>query len=223
LNYLSHAYRFLNDPYFVAGLATPDWLRVIGREFRFRKHRAIELATDLKDSEHAKDSIRFFQGVVQHHADDAWFHQSEAFQMLNARLAVSLRELHGPEASIRSHFLAHITIELLLDSFLAEEEPGLLDRYYATIRAVDSQLIARLTENALGRDVPSLANWIERFEKERFLHDYAEDTRLLFRLNQVMRRVGLEQLGEETLEWLSNSRKWVYEHSTALLSEQQSE
>ena len=39
-----------------------------------------------------------------------------------------------------------------------------------------------------------LATFIELFERERFLADYAEDGSLRMRLNQVMRRVGLPLL-----------------------------
>ena len=40
--------------------------------------------------------------------------------------------------------------------------------------------------------------FIGMFSRERFLSDYADDGKLLFRLNQVMRRVGLPLLPPST-------------------------
>jgi hypothetical protein len=36
MNYLAHALPFLDDPYFVAGTAVPDWLMVADRRVRMR-------------------------------------------------------------------------------------------------------------------------------------------------------------------------------------------
>ncbi len=36
MNYLSHGFRFVDDPYFVAGTALPDWMSVLDRRNRAR-------------------------------------------------------------------------------------------------------------------------------------------------------------------------------------------
>lgn len=215
LNYLTHAYRFLHDPYFVAGVAMPDWLRVVGKQYRARRSKAWSLREECKDPHSPKS--RFYSGVVQHHDDDAWFHQTESFVLLSAHLAVELRRLHGPEASVRSHFLGHIVIELLLDHCLAARNEDLIESYYQTLDELDSSLIEECASRLVGHSIPEVWTWIVRFKEERFLFDYGDDERLLFRLNQVMRRVGLPPLGDEVLPWLANARSLVERASGELL------
>lgn len=230
MNYLSHAYRHLHDPYFVAGVALPDWLRILGREFRVRRNRANELIEKhhlrIEHSEPKDGSvdvglspeISFYRGIIQHHHDDGWFHQTEAFVLLSAKLAVELREIHGPDASIRSHFLGHIIVELLLDSLLVDRNENLLSEYYRAIESLDRQRIVTWTEHLLGRSVPKMEHLLVRFAEERFLADYVDDDRLLFRLNQVMKRVGLAQLGAETLPWIAKARVDVRDQFESLMT-----
>ena len=40
MNYFAHGYAFLDDPYFLAGTAVPDWLSVIDRRMRARSKLA---------------------------------------------------------------------------------------------------------------------------------------------------------------------------------------
>jgi len=215
VNYLSHAYRFFDNPSFIAGVAMPDWLRVVGREYRARRVQAVRCLTcpEWQDP----DAISFLHGVIQHHDDDQRFHTTEVFVLLNAKLSVELRAIYGPESSIRSHFLAHIIIELLLDSVLSQTHESIMDRYYDAIRALDGEQVAGWAERITGKTVPSLAGWIERFCQERFLQDYQSNERLLFRLNQVLRRVKLDPIGSETLPWIASARRDVQEHGQSLL------
>ncbi len=46
MNYLSHGFRFVHDPYFVAGTALPDWMSVLDRRNRARSAIAAELVDD---------------------------------------------------------------------------------------------------------------------------------------------------------------------------------
>ncbi len=45
MNYLSHGFRFVDDPYFVAGTALPDWMSVLDRRNRARSTVAAVLPT----------------------------------------------------------------------------------------------------------------------------------------------------------------------------------
>ena len=224
MNYLAHAYRFLDNPYFVAGVALPDWLSVVGRQYRARSNAAkIALADLLRQVDTlAKDVDRapvgdFLNGVIQHHVDDDAFHQNETFILTSAKLSIALRAIHGPDSSIRSGFLGHIVVELLLDDTLSRSDQNLLREYYRVVDSLDRKLVCKAATLAVGKDVVGLDTWIDRFVKERFLEDYSDDRRLLRRLNQIMKRVGLEQLGDETLAWLAFCREEVNRLSSELL------
>lgn len=193
MNYLAHAWTFLRDgsadPYELAGIAVPDWLCVASRRTKCRSRDA---APHL-DSDDAQLAA-LARGVCQHHADDAWFHESPAFGALSLGFAKTLREELGESTSMRPWFLGHILVELLLDDELARREPGLLDWYYELMARVDGAWVAESIERMAGRDVGKLAHFIQRYGEVRFLADYRDDDTLVMRLNQVMQRVRLDAL-----------------------------
>ena len=59
---------------------------------------------------------------------------------------------------------------------------------------------------------------INRFVEARFLYDYLDHDRLLFRLNQVMKRVGLTLLPDEVRDWLPAAEKLVESRRQRLLT-----
>jgi hypothetical protein len=62
-----------------------------------------------------------------------------------------------------------------------------------------------------------LAPFIRRFLEARVMYDYADDARMLVRLNQVLRRVTLEPLEDHFLVVLAEGRQLVYRHGADLL------
>jgi hypothetical protein len=63
-----------------------------------------------------------------------------------------------------------------------------------------------------------MATFVGMFSRERFLFDYQDDAKLLFRLNQVMRRVGLPVLPAGFAELLADLRPRVRERRFELLT-----
>ena len=213
MNYLAHGWRFAADPYFLAGTAAPDWLSVIDRRVRLRSKRAAEFTSDADPTLAA-----VARGIVQHHADDAWFHATPTFNELNLAFAVEIREVLPGDEGFRPSFLGHILVELLLDATLAEEEPRRLDDYYAALAALDPAKTERAISHLATQPTDRIALLIPRFAAERFLYDYLDDARLLMRLNHVMRRVGLPLLPPAIMELFSAMRKRVRQRKAELLT-----
>ena len=109
-------------------------------------------------------------------------------------------------------------MELLLDAALIAEDRRGVDAYYAALAAVDAEFVAAAIGQMNGCDASGVAGLITRFVELRFLYDYIEDETLLFRLNQVMRRVKLPELPGRMLEILPGARQLVAEHRAALLT-----
>ncbi len=189
MNYFAHGRRFTHDPYFLAGTATPDWLNVIDRKCRARERLALPL---IDDSDPLVASVA--RGVVQHHRDDAWFHQTRAFNELCLSLTVLVRDALPPDTSLRPSFLGHILVELLLDAELIARAPDEIVAYYAALDALDPVRFSAILNRMTTKPVDLIAPLIPRFSAERFLYDYAEDGKLWKRLNAVMRRVALPEL-----------------------------
>src|SRR5438045_4126379 len=136
MNYFAHGRRFIHDPYFLAGTAVPDWLSVIDRKVRARSKNAAKFA-DAADPRVAAVA----RGVMKHHPDDGWFHQTRAFAELSLHFTVAVRDLLPPDDGLRPSFVGHILVELLLDSRLAEDAPGQLDAYYRAMESVDPPVV----------------------------------------------------------------------------------
>jgi hypothetical protein len=204
MNYLAHALPSLDDPYETAGAAVPDWLGLTRPRLRCRARQAAPFV-------HAVDA-RFAavaRGVVSHHAADDWFHASSAFIELSFEVACRARRLGIDRDGVRPSFLGHILVELLLDAALLVADRSLADAYYAGLARVDAALVADAVGAMTGVDAGELVPIIGRFLALRFLYDYADDRRLVMRLNQVMRRVRQPALPAGVYQLLPVARRLV--------------
>jgi hypothetical protein len=192
MNYLAHGWRFADQPYFLAGTAVPDWLSVIDRKMRARGKTAALFVEDADENLAA-----LARGIVRHHRDDEWFHQTTAFNELMLAFTLQIRDVLPADDGFRPSFLGHILVELLLDATLTEEEPARLGRYYAALSQADPAFLQTAINRLSTRQSDKVAYLVTRFLQERFLYDYQEDGKLLVRLNHVMKRVGLPQLPDD--------------------------
>jgi hypothetical protein len=214
VNYFAHALRHLHRPYFLAGLAVPDWLSVVDRRVRVRRRRIEERIPDLSDEDR-----EIAAGIVQHLEDDRWFHGTPGFFAVTGEIGRAFRETLSEADSWRCGFLGHILMELLLDAALIEQSPARLADYYRTLEGIDPQRVQSVVTTLASGEPTRLAEFVGLFQRERFLEDYLDDARLLRRFNQVMRRVGLNPLPEEALTVLQFGRETVRERIGELLPE----
>jgi hypothetical protein len=204
VNYFAHALPFLDDAQLAAATGVPDMLMVVDRRVRLRSRHVLPFVDDL-------DAITatVARGLLQHFRDDALFHNTPAFAELSLELTVMSRDAMGNPPGLGPRFLGHLLVELLLDATLAAENPGGLDAYYRVMESVDGWEIQRIVNRMAPRTTERLAAMFSAICRERFLWDYLEDAKLWRRLNQVMRRVGLEPLPERFQEILPDARRMV--------------
>lgn len=213
MNYFTHGFRFLARPEFLVGTTLPDMLRVSDRQVRLRSKRIVPFL------ETATGSAReIATGALQHLHDDDWFHNTVAFHEVTGKLTTLFRRALPIDDGNRPGFLGHIVMELLLDGVLIEQSPQQIDAYYAACEQVDVRAVVE-TVNALSpTPVVHLEQFLPLFCREQFLRDYADSTRLLYRLNQVLRRVGLPVLAPEIASVLDESRVIVAARQHDLLA-----
>src|SRR5688500_16467145 len=186
MNYFAHGWRFTDEPYFLAGTATPDWLSVIDRKMRARAKRAVLFVDD-----HDPRLAQLARGIVQHHTDDGWFHQTLAFNELSLDFTVRIRDLLRSDEGFRPSFLGHILVELLLDASLIEDDPARLDAYYAALTDLDAEVVQTHVNSLATKTTDRLTALLPRVLAERFLYDYLEDAKLLTRFGHIKRRLRL--------------------------------
>jgi hypothetical protein len=213
MNYLAHSLACLDGPYEVAGAAVPDWLGLTAPRLRCRSRQA---APFVESADGVSAAVA--RGIVRHHADDDWFHQTRAFCELSLELAQRVRSVTGDVDGMRPSFLGHILVELLLDATLIAEAISTVDDYYAALAMIDPHRVAREVGQMTGADASPLASIIQKFAAMRFLYDYMEDEPLTYRLNQVMRRVRLPDLPAGFGQMLPDARALVTENRDALLT-----
>ncbi len=213
MNYFAHGYAFIDDPWFLAGTAVPDWLNVSDRGTRVRARQA---ASWIDDADPRVASLA--RGIARHHADDSWFHENAAFAELSWRFTAELRDLLVSDEGMRPSFLGHILVEILLDATLIESDAARLESYYQAVAAVDPAVVEAAVNRMAARPAERLAVMIPLFVRERFLSDYVDDGKLWYRLNQVMRRVRLPALPERVKEYLPEARREVTARRDELLT-----
>jgi hypothetical protein len=215
MNYFAHAFAFLDradlDPTFVAGTAVPDWLTVADRQVRVRAKHVQPLLSE------PRPAAALARGMLQHWADDAQFHATRAFVETSLGLSVLARDVLGEEQGLRGGFLGHLLTELLLDAWLIAQAPGRLERYYELLEAVDGDWVQATVNRVAPRPTLRLAAIILGFRRQRVLSDYSEDGKLLVRLNQVMRRLGLGELPDRFAEVLPAARLRIGRRHAELL------
>ncbi len=215
MNSFAHALPFLTrDAFYCIGCAIPDWLGAVDRRCRVRKNGA----ADFLDSDDVQ-TRSLAAGIIQHIDDDRWFHQGEAFVSLSIEFSVELRELLVDDPGFRPGFMGHIIIELLLDAFLHENNPGKLDEFYRIVGTVDPISVENRVNAMATRPTEKLKDYFSVFLKVRYLFDYNDDRLLLDRTNNVLRRVKLKPVPDSLMEWVPGARERVYDSAAKLLSE----
>jgi hypothetical protein len=213
MNFLCHAMPYLDDPLLAVSTGVPDWLSAVDRKIRARGRLARQFF-DSDDSE----LRRVARGVIRHIEDDRWFHGTQAFVETNMRLAVELRDLLPGDAGFRPTFVGHILIEMLLDAFWIRDDGAIAERYYTALKSIPAETIERCVNAITGKPTDQLSRVIERFLDAQFLYDYLDHDKLLVRLNQVMKRVGLLPLPAAVGDWLPEAGKMVESRRLRLLT-----
>ncbi len=213
MNSFAHALPFLDRPYYAVGASLPDWLAAADRKCRVRRKRAVDWVDD-------EDPIvaEVAGGVVQHLKDDHWFHTSGVFRDFEMKFAIEIRDIYDGDTSMRPGFVAHVMVEMFIDSWLQQNFPGQLERYYQLIAEVDPQKVQEAINRFATKPTELLVPAMDRFISERFIFDYVTDEGAVYRMSRVLERIGLEPLDEKILPWAATARPRVDEQIKGLLS-----
>lgn len=214
MNCFTHALPHLDNPWIAAGCCIPDWLGAVDRKCRVRERKATPFI------EHEDPVVAAVsQGIVHHHQDDHRFHTNKTFQQMNIEFAVELRELLDGERGMRTGFLGHVLIELFLDAYLHEQFPGKMEFYYEQLATIDAGKVQEVVNLFASKQTDKLASEIERVIEERYLFDYSDDAKTIYRINRVFARIGLEEIDDRIMPWMKDARARVYEQVPNLLND----
>lgn len=192
MNFLSHYYfeRYSPHAESVLGGLLPDLLKNVDKQYNFHPQRFEETLFALPQTRWISE------GWYRHVEVDKAFHGSPFFldhcHVLRKRLDPIVAHL-----PIRASFLAHISIELLLDHLLIEHKIVNVSRLYEHLEQVPTRILEKYLLTFSTIDIPLFFAFYERFLSARYIFDYQDIGNISHALYNICKRV------------------WVFENTTA--------
>lgn len=191
MNYLAHYVfnheirRLSAEPYFVLGVALPDFWPHFSRSrrIRWRPVRAARPANPV--------DAQLRAGLLNHAEVDRHFHALPSFLEWQRRLKTGWED--GDGHPLVRDFLAHLAVELALDRNLLRADPRRADRFYAHLARCDLGLVEQRVA-ALGRvNTHGLEAVLRGFLARRFLHRYRSGPGLVLVVQRVLEIAAVRQ------------------------------
>jgi len=184
LNFLSHYYfeRYAFHSEQVLGGLLPDLLKNADKDNSFQLHKfSPMLPIGIKS-----ESIT--EGWKRHLLVDKIFHSSDFFYHHTHQIR-KIIEQNVVDLPVRASFLAHISLELLLDHKLIANNLLSVSRLYEHLEHIDKITLTKYLETFETVDVERFYNFYDRFVSSKYIFDYAKVENLPHALFNICKRV----------------------------------
>jgi len=198
MNFLSHYYfdRTTNDANVVMGTVLPDLIKNAVKEANLYPQKNEFLFKGNPDEEN------LLLGWKRHLAVDLFFHSSDFF----LEKTTELKQLIKPiveNTAVRPSFLAHISLELLLDHLLVEHNLIRVNHFYDKLNTVKKESLSDFLEHCNLKNPEVFFNFLERFISSKYLLSYQKLENISYALNRICMRLWPETLSERQLNLLT--------------------
>ena len=189
----------------VLGCVLPDLIKNANKGWNIHPEKKAHL---FKDSEKLNSILT---GWERHLDVDRYFHSSAFF----AEHTQAIRKHIAPileNSVVRPSFLAHISLELMLDSILLTLKEINAFHFYDRLADADRPVIKQFLELNLVADTARFFRFFDEFLAVNYLHSYSQSENLIYALNRVCMRLWSDplndtqklQLNEVLLEYQKN-------------------
>lgn len=194
MNFLSHFYfdRYSEDPHLVLGVVLPDLVRNARKDWKLHPERHAEFIS-IPSYENS-----ILQGWKRHQEVDRHFHNSDFFNYHTAQIKKAIVPVLK-NSVVRPSFLAHISLELFLDSLLLTESHIQTDHFYDHLRKSDHLAIKGFLEINQIDDTPHFFKFFDRFMESQYLESYRKIDHILYALNRICMRLWKNPMTENEL------------------------
>lgn len=197
MNFLSHYYFDQNatDPHLVLGAVLPDLIKNANKTWNLHPEKKQE---QFSASEKLQSILNGWQ---RHLAIDRYFHNSSFFK----EHTQSLKEMLQPamqSSPARPSFVAHISLELLLDNLLITEKTIDVAQFYTHLQSSDRITIIHFLELNAISDADRFLRFFDQFLEANYLHSYREASHIMYALNRICMRIWENPLSENQQEEL---------------------
>lgn len=193
MNFFSHFFVDAEpqNPSFNAALIAPDILRNF-TPTQSKFHFDHFLQTTQKDQAQENHRLnQFFRGCAQHIQRDKWFHQSSLFN----EIYLSQRDnwqLNCPRIGIpRFWFSLHVMIEIMIDSYLINNNLEKLHIFYQTLE-IEEETYRSALECMGHTQIDIFMERYRRFYTNQYLFHYQDLERVGFALHKIHEQVKLD-------------------------------
>ena len=183
MNFLSHFYfdRETSDPYRVIGGVLPDLVKNVRKDWNFHpEKRSINISSPALHS--------VLLGWNQHLLIDRIFHNSSFFVQHTGALRTTIAPVLE-RSPVRPSFLAHIALELMLDSLLQPE--GIIDPddFYCHLSKCEKCFLEEFLRMNLADKPESFFPFFDEFIHSRYIHTYRDPGQVMYAINRICLRV----------------------------------
>lgn len=183
MNFLSHFYfdRYTSDPELVIGMVLPDLLRNAKKEWNIRPEKYEEAYTDISVK-------KLYTGWKRHIEVDKYFHCSEFFlsHTREIRTTISPFLISSPA---RAFFVAHIALELMLDSLLLKENLLNTATFYTHLTNTNQKALTQFFELNNIPDPAIFFSFLDEFIEAKYLNTYIDPEEIIYALNRICMRI----------------------------------
>lgn len=212
MNFLSHYYferhkGALN----ILGSLLPDLIKNAGN---------FKVANPLKQPElfDAPELLEILAGWQSHIFIDKRFHAAPFFirhTQLIKPLILSVTE----RSEVRPSFLAHISLELLLDHLLITQNKVQVNHLYTNLQQADKEVVRIFLEYCEIAEPEKVLDFIKHFISSKYLISYQKTENIAYALNRICMRLWPEALDEVAVQKLHIAlENHLHNHSTELLA-----
>ncbi|MGN0002837.1 MAG: hypothetical protein ACI35V_05325 [Sphingobacterium composti] len=184
MNFLSHYYfeRYAAYSEQVLGGLLPDLLKNADKNYSFQLHK-FESSFPL-----GIKSNSITEGWKKHVEVDKLFHSSDFFYH-HTHVIRKIIENNIADLPIRASFLAHISLELLLDHKLIANNLLSVARLYEHLEHIDKNTLTKYLDTFEIVDVKRFYNFYDRFVASKYIFEYAKVENLPHALFNICKRV----------------------------------
>jgi len=197
MNFLSHFYfdRNTNDPNIVLGTLLPDLVKNARKDWNFHPEKKESLFSGAIERS-------ILTGWKRHLAVDRHFHNSDFFLRHTKAIRVAIAPVLV-HSQVRPSFLAHIALEIMLDSILLTNNIVDADHLYANLRRSDRKALNNFLELNLMDDTVHFFKFFDKFLEVSYLNSYREAHHIMYALNRICMRIWPDPLTDTEVLQLS--------------------
>jgi len=166
----------------VLGGLLPDLLKNVDKNYSFQLHKyANSLPTSIQ-------SIAITEGWKRHLEVDKLFHSSDFFYHHTHQIR-KIVEHNIADLPIRASFLAHISLELLLDHKLIANNLLSVARLYEHLEHIDRNNLTKYLKSFENINIERFYNFYDKFVASKYIFDYAKVENIPHALFNICKRV----------------------------------